>query len=110
MLPQPLRGILVGVIWMSVVVMLASGASRFGSREPDDWGLFFVGVAMFVGSLAIGFAAKLLIALRAGERPSFRIESPEVRDELRSRLRTLPIVILLGIAAGLVAIAISEWS
>lgn len=111
MLPQPLRGILVGVICLSVVLMIASGASRrFGSEEPDSWGLFFVALAMFVGALVIAFFAKLFLALRSGRRPSFRIESAETRDDLRWKVKMLPVVILSGIVAGLIAIVIGEWS
>ncbi len=110
MLPQPLRAMLVGLICLSVVVMIASGASRFGSEEPESWDLFFVGLALFIGALVIAFLAKVFLALRRGQRPSFRIESPEVREYLRWRLRALPIVIVGGIVVGLIAIAISECS
>jgi hypothetical protein len=111
MLPQPLRGILVGVICLSVVLMIASGASRrYGSEEPESWGLSFVALAMFVGALVIAFFAKLFLALRSGRRPSFRIESAETRNDLRWKIKTLPVVILGGIVAGPIAIAISDRS
>jgi hypothetical protein len=104
MLPKPLRRVLVGVMVVSVILMYLSGATRFGSdREPEDWGLFIAAVVLFVGVFAVAFVAKWVLAAREGRRPSFRIDA-----DTRRRVKTLPVVLVLGLLGGGIAILVGE--